>query len=82
MAIRVVYAKTVFIGLQKVIRMSTKRSPKMTVQLLLQIVENVLETITKRNVRNMRYILTELDQSDILKISKTYIKKNLHFVEM
>ena len=29
--------------------------------------------------KNVRYILTELDQSDIFKITKSYIKKNLHF---
>ena len=42
-------------------------------------VQNDMETVTGKNVR---YILTELDQSDIFKMTKSYIKKNLHFAEV
>ena len=55
---------------------SVKKSPKLTVQLLLQMSKDNLETVTGRNIR---YILTELNQEDIFKIKKSYIKKNLKF---
>ena len=35
-----------------------------------------VETVTGKNIR---YILTELDQSDIFKVKKKYVKKNFKF---
>ena len=51
----------------------------LTVHILFQMVQNYLDTVSGRNVR---YILTELDQSDIFKLSESYIKKKLYFAEM
>lgn len=74
-----IHARSMLVSRYVSFMQSTKRSPKFTVQLLLQMVQNDMETVTGKNVR---YILTELDQSDIFKIPKSYIKKNLHFAEV
>ena len=42
-------------------------------------IQNDLEKVPGRNVR---YFLTGLDQLAKFKLSKSYIKKNLHFAEM
>ena len=58
---------------------ATKKSPKLIVQQLLQMVKHDQESVTGKNVR---YILTELNQSDIFNISKDFIKKNIRFQEV
>ena len=58
---------------------ATKKSPKLIVQQLLQMVKQDQESVTGKNIR---YILTELNQSDIFNISKDFIKKNLRFQEV
>ena len=42
----------------------------------LQMAKDNVETVTGKNIR---YILTELDQSDIFKVKKNYIKKKFKF---
>ena len=46
---------------------SAKRSAKLVVQQLLQMTKDNCETVTGKNIR---YILTELNQSDIFKVKK------------
>ena len=55
---------------------SAKRSAKLVVQQLLQMTKDNVETVTGKNIR---YILTELDQSDIFKVNKISIKKKFKF---
>ena len=55
---------------RKMLVMICDMCPKLTVQVLLQMSKDNLETVTGRNIR---YILTELNQEDISKIKKSYI---------
>ena len=57
---------------------SAKKSAKLTVQQLLQITMNNVNTITGKNIR---HILTELNQSDIFKVKKHLIKKEYKFAQ-
>ena len=57
---------------------SAKKSPKLIVQQILQIVKDDVETITGKNIR---YILTELDQQDIFLVKKGTVKNEYKFAK-
>ena len=74
-----IHARTMLISRYISFIQATNKSPKLIVQQLLQIVKHDQESVTGRNIR---YILNELDQSDIFNIKKDFVKKNLHFQEV
>ena len=70
------HAKSMLISRYVSFIQSAKRSAKLIVQQLLQMTKDNVKTVTGKNIR---YILTELNQSDIFKVKKRYIKKNFKF---
>ena len=72
------HARTMLLSRYVSFIQSAKKSDKLTVQQLLQITMNNVKTITGKNIR---FILTELNQADIFKVKKDFIKKKYKFAQ-
>ena len=55
---------------------SAKKSTKMTVQMLLQMVKDDMQTVTGKNIR---LISDELETDDIFNVKKNFVKQKLKF---
>ena len=53
---------------------SAKKSTKMTVQMLLQMVKDDMQTVTGKNIR---LISDELETDDIFNVKKNFVKQKL-----